>query len=288
MEKKIKNYFKKNVLVTTDWVSKNLSNPRIRLIESNEDICLYNTGHIPKAVHLNWYKDLQDTLIRDFIGVNEFAAICNKFGISNDTICVFYGDKANWWACYAFWVFKLFGHKNLKIMDGGRDKWINENKKLSLKLESYPYTNYKIPKHRFDHKIRIFYKEILKLIYKKSHYIIDVRSLDEYKGNIINMADYPQEGALRGGHIPGAKHIHWEQAVNKDSTFKSIEELKDIYNIKLLTKNPNDKIIVYCRIGERSSHTWFVLKYLLGIKNVFNYDGSWTEWGNLIKVPIEK
>mgnify|MGYP001773156282 CR=1 FL=1 len=277
------------VLVSTDWVLENLNNPKVRIVEVDEDVLLYDTGHIPGAVKIDWHTELNDPVTRDFIDEKKFEELCSNKGISNDTLVVFYGDKNNWWACYAFWVFKLFNHENCKIMDGGRKKWIDENKPLTKEIPSYPKTNYKA-NPRNDKEIRAFKDEILRLYREgklgKDVKLIDVRSEKEYTGELIHMPDYPQEGALRGGHIPTAINIPWGKNLKEDGTFKTVEELKQMYSKLGITEDK--EIIAYCRIGERSSLTWFVLKYLLGYKNVKNYDGSWTEWGNSVKVPIVK
>lgn len=273
------------VLVSTDWVLENINNPKIRIVEVNEDVLLYDTGHIPNAVKIDWHTELNDTVKRDYINEEQFEKLCSEKGISNDTTVVFYGDKNNWWAAYALWVFNLFGHELVKIMDGGRNKWIQEGKPLTKEVPQFPKTNYKAKK-RNDNLIRSFKDEIIEHI-KKGGILIDVRSLKEYTGELIHMPDYPQEGALRGGHIPTAINIPWATAVNEDSTFKSIEELRKIYKEKF-NITEDKEIITYCRIGERSAHTWFVLKYLLNYPKVKNYDGSWTEWGNSVRVPIVK
>lgn len=273
-------------LVTTAWVSEHLKDPDKRIIESNEDILLYDTGHLPGAVHIDWQRDLQDQTIRDYIDPEGFASLCSRNGITPDTTCIFYGDKANWWSCYALWVFRLFGHERVKIMDGGRDKWIEEGRPLTREVPLYPPTVYPVPKARRDDEIRAFYDQALAQS-RRSAPLIDVRSPGEFKGLVTHMPEYPQEGVLRGGHIPGAKSVPWKQAVNIDGTFKNASELQKIYQ-EDLGLNPDDEIIAYCRIGERSSHTWFVLNYLLGFKKVLNYDGSWTEWGNRVGAPIEK
>lgn len=277
------------VLVSTDWVLENLNNPQIRIVEVDEDVLLYDIGHIPNAVKIDWHIELNDPEERDFINQEQFEELCSKKGISNDTIVVFYGDKNNWWACYAFWVFKLFGHKDCKIMDGGRTKWINENKPLTKDVPSFLKTTYKA-NPRNDKDIRAFKDEILKMFEQgkigKEVKLVDVRSPQEYTGELIHMPDYPQEGALRGGHIPTALNIPWGKNLKEDGTFKSVEELKEMYQSLGIT--PDKEIIAYCRIGERSSLTWFVLKYLLEYPNVKNYDGSWTEWGNSVKTPIKK
>lgn len=278
-------YAHPEVLVSTDWVAEHLNDPNIRLVESNEDVLLYDTGHIPGAVNIDWHTDLNDPLIRDYIGPEQFAELMSRNGISPDTTVIFYGDKNNWWATYAFWVFQLFGHTNAKVMNGGRNKWIAEGRELSKERPSYPRTNYPVPT-RDDSKIRAFREQVLQH-QQSGKPLVDVRSPGEYRGELLHMADYPQEGALRGGHIPGARNVPWARAANADATFKSAEELRAIYEGEQGLK-PEDDIIAYCRIGERSSHTWFVLKYLLGYPNVRNYDGSWTEWGNAVRVPIEK
>ncbi|NIP26312.1 MAG: sulfurtransferase [Phycisphaerae bacterium] len=277
-------YAHPEALVSTDWVAENLNNPDIRLVESNEDILLYNTGHIPGAVHIDWVKDLNDPLIRDYVDGERFAQLMSANGIDKDTTVVFYGNKSNWWACYALWVFNLFGHTNCKIMNGGRDKWIAEGRELTTDIPSYPKTDYPVPT-RNDAPIRAFREDVLKHV-EAGGTLVDVRSPGEYNGTLLHMPDYPQEGALRGGHIPSAENIPWAQATNEDGTFKAPDELKALYEGKGVAGDKD--IVAYCRIGERSSHTWFVLTHLLGYKNVRNYDGSWTEWGNTVGLPIEK
>jgi thiosulfate/3-mercaptopyruvate sulfurtransferase len=280
------NYAHPEALVTTQWVAEHLSDSGLRLVESNEDILLYDTGHLQGAVHIDWRSDLQDQTIRDYIQPAEFAALCERHGISNDTTVVFYGDKSNWWACYALWTFRLFGHTKVKIMDGGRDKWIAEGRHLTRAVPHFPHGHYTPAAKRQDEEIRAFFDQTL------AHSnaglpLVDVRSPGEFRGEITHMPEYPQEGVLRGGHIPGAASVPWKTAVNEDSTFKSAVELRRIYEIEAgLAHDQN--VIAYCRIGERSSHTWFVLTYLLGYKNVRNYDGSWTEWGNRVGAPIER
>jgi thiosulfate/3-mercaptopyruvate sulfurtransferase len=279
------NYAKPEALVDTQWVLDHLNDPKVRIVESNEDILLYDQGHIPGAVMIDWVGDLNDKVRRDYLGREGFEALCSKKGIGNDTTVVFYGDKNNWWACYAFWVFQLFGHANAKILNGGRKKWIDEGRPVSKETPQYPATAYHA-QERADYKVRAFRDQVLTHVGEKRP-LVDVRSPKEYTGELLHMEAYPQEGALRGGHIPGAKSIPWAKAANDDGTFKSVEELKQLYEADNGLK-PDQNIIAYCRIGERSSHTWFVLTYLLGYPNVRNYDGSWTEWGNLVGAPIEK
>jgi thiosulfate/3-mercaptopyruvate sulfurtransferase len=278
-------YAHPEVLVSTDWVAEHLDDTdTIRIVESNEDILLYDTGHIPNAVKIDWVNDLQDQIVRDYVGKQKFAELCEERGIANDTTVVFYGDKNNWWACYAFWVFKLFGHEKCLIMDGGRKKWVEEDRPLTKEVPSFPETDY-TPQDA-DPRIRAFRDEVLDHL--EAHKpLVDVRSPEEYRGELTHMPDYPQEGAMRGGHIPGARNIPWSRAAEEDGTFKPREALEDIY-LEEHDLDPDTETIAYCRIGERSSHTWFVLTYLLGFDEVKNYDGSWTEWGNLVGVPIEK
>jgi len=273
-------------LVGTDWVADHLNDPNVRIIESNEDVLLYDTGHIPGAVHVDWRRDLNDQTVRDYIDPRGFADLASRIGITSDTTVVFYGDKSNWWACYALWVFTLFGHKDLRIVNGGRDKWISEKRDLTREVPSYPPTHYPVPPSRADDKIRAFYDEALEQS-KAGKPLIDVRSPGEFKGEITHMPEYPQEGVLRGGHVPAAKSVPWKTAARDDGTFKTVEELRKIY-IDNLGFDPSEHTVVYCRIGERSSHTWFVLTKLLGFEDVKNYDGSWTEWGNKVRAPIQK
>lgn len=271
-------------LVETDWVAAHLNDPSVRIVESNEDPLLYETGHIPGAVKVDWFTTLQHPLRRDFIDQSGFEALCSELGISNDTTVVFYGDKHNWFACYAFWLFAYYGHQHLKIMNGGRAKWVAEGRPLTKEIPTYARTVYhaKSP----DPSVRAFREDVFRQM-ELGLPLIDVRSPQEYTGELLHMPGYPQEGAQRGGHIPGAVNIPWAQAVNpEDSTFKPPEELRQLFESRGIT--PDKEVIAYCRIGERSSLTWFVLKYLLGYPYVRNYDGSWTEWGNLVNAPIEK
>lgn len=280
------NYVHPEVLVDAAWVEAHRNDPKVRIIESNEDILLYDTGHIPGAVHIDWRRDLQDPVMRDYISPGAFAELCRSHGISPDTTCVFYGDKSNWWACYALWAFRLFGHDKVKILNGGRDKWIAEKRPLTREKPSYSRSDYPTPTERKDHEIRAFANEALAQSQQRKP-LIDVRSPGEFVGEITHMPEYPQEGVLRGGHIPHACSVPWKTAVNDDGTFKSADDLKKIYTEGCKLK-PDEDIVVYCRIGERSSHTWFVLTYLLGYDKVRNYDGSWTEWGNQVRAPIER
>jgi thiosulfate/3-mercaptopyruvate sulfurtransferase len=278
-------YANPDVLVTTDWVAEHVDDPNVRIVESDEDVLLYDIGHVPGAVKIDWVTDLNDHVRRDYLDKEGFEKLLSEKGISNDSLVVFYGDKNNWWACYAFWVFQLFGHSQAVVMDGGRAKWIAEDRPLEKDVPSYPTTEYKA-RERADFKIRAFRDQVLAHVQSRLP-LVDVRSAGEYSGDLLHMADYPQEGALRGGHIPGAKNIPWGRAVAEDGTFKTADELRAIYEEEQ-GLSPEQNVVAYCRIGERSSHTWFVLTYLLGYPSVRNYDGSWTEWGNLVGVPIEK
>lgn len=279
-------YAHPEAIVSTEWVAAHLADPNVRIIESNEDVLLYDTGHIRGAVHVDWRRDLNDQTVRDYLDPKRFAELLGRIGVTPETTIVFYGDKSNWWACYALWVFSLFGHKDLRILNGGRDKWIAEKRELVREVPKYAQTQYPVPPLRDDETIRAFYDETLAQS-QAGKPLIDVRSPGEFKGEITHMPEYPQEGVLRGGHVPGAKSVPWKTAANDDGTFKSVEELKRIYVDNLAFK-PGEPTVVYCRIGERSSHTWFVLTKLLGFPYVKNYDGSWTEWGNRVRSPIQK
>jgi thiosulfate/3-mercaptopyruvate sulfurtransferase len=280
-----KGYAHPEMLVSTQWAAEHLDDPNVRIVESDEDVLLYDIGHVPNAVKIDWVEDLNDPLIRDYLDPEHFARLMSEKGISPDTTVVFYGDKNNWWACYALWVFGLFGHENAKIMDGGRLKWEAEGRPMTQEVPSFPRTDYPVP-NRDDSKIRAFREEVMEHLEKRGS-LVDVRSPGEYSGELLHMPDYPQEGALRGGHIPGAANVPWARAVREDGTFKGTDELKEIYEGEA-GLSESDDVIAYCRIGERSSHTWFVLRYLLGYDNVRNYDGSWTEWGNAVRAPIER
>jgi len=280
------NYAHPEALVSTEWVAAHTSDPKVRIVESNEDQLLYSSGHIPNAVEIDWVSDLNDQIKRDYLQREDFETLMRKKGISNDSTVILYGDKSNWWACYAFWIFKLFGHKDVRIMNGGRLKWEKENRPLTKDKSAVVTSNYQAPE-RDDTRYRAFRDQVL-LHIKAKLPLVDVRSPQEFTGEKLHMEGYPNEGALRGGHIPGAKSVPWARAINpEDGSFKSPEELRAIYETEQ-GLNPNQDIIAYCRIGERSSHTWFALHYLLGYSKVRNYDGSWTEWGNLVGVPIEK
>ncbi len=278
-----KHYAHPEYLVDTDWVVKHLDDPKVRIVESDEDFLLYETGHIPGSVKVDWFTTLQDPVRRDFLSKEAFEQLNSILGIAKDTTVVFYGDKSNWFATYAFWLWQYYGHTNAKIMNGGRAKWEKEGRPLTNEAPEYPHTQYHAKEPVKD--IRAFREDVFKQI-QAGNPLVDVRSPKEYSGELLHMPNYPQEGATRGGHIPGAANIPWSQAASEDGTFKSPEELEELYLGKGIT--PDKDIIAYCRIGERSSHTWFVLKYLLGYPKVRNYDGSWTEWGNLVEAPIEK
>ncbi len=279
-------YARPDVLVSTEWVAQHHQDANLRIIESNEDPLLYASGHIAGAVQVDWTHDLNDALRRDYLNKAGFEALMARIGVTPETLVIFYGDKNNWWATYAFWVFQLFGHSNAKVMDGGRAKWEREGRPLTREVPSYPATQYAAP-DRDDTQIRAFRDEVLQHS-NAGKPLIDVRSVAEYTGERLHMPDYPNEGALRGGHIPGAKNVPWSKAVNTDDgTFRPADELRALYE-QQQGLSPDKDVVTYCRIGERSSHTWFVLKYLLGYPSVRNYDGSWTEWGNLVGVPIER
>ena len=271
-------------LVGTSWVASHLNDPAVRIVESDEDYLLYDSSHIPNTAKVDWFTTLQHPLRRDFLSKADFEKLCGELGIQDDTTVVFYGDKSNWFATYALWLFQYYGHDNVRIMNGGRTKWVQEKRPLTKDVPTFPRTDYKAKDP--NPRLRAFRDQVFQHI-DGNMPLVDVRSPKEYSGELLHMPNYPQEGATRGGHIPGAVNIPWSQAVNEaDSTFKTVEELHALYEGKGIT--PDSEIIAYCRIGERSSHTWFVLTYLLGYPKVRNYDGSWTEWGNLVNAPIEK
>ncbi len=282
----VQQYANPEVLVETEWVGKNLNDTRLRIVEVDYDRTTnYDAGHIPGAVLIDWKIDLNDPVTRDILSRGQLENLLSRSGISNDTTMVLYGDLNNWFATFAFWIFKYYGIEKVKLMNGGRKKWLLENRPLSKDIPSYPRTDFRVSQP--DETLRV-YMDYLKLAIKmKDKVLIDVRSPKEYSGEILAPPEYPSEQAQRGGHIPGAKNIPWSQAINeKDGTFKAKKELEELYVPKGIT--PDKEVITYCRIGERSSHTWFVLKYLLGYHNVKNYDGSWSEWGNSVRAPVEK
>jgi thiosulfate/3-mercaptopyruvate sulfurtransferase len=272
-------------LVTTSWLAHHLDDESLVVVESDEDVLLYDTGHIPGAIKVDWHTELNDQLTRDYLDAEGFARLCQAKGIGRDDTIVFYGDNFNWWAAYALWVFSLFGHADVRLLDGGRAKWVAEGRELVKEVPQRAPSDYPVVV-RDDDLIRAFRDEVLSHV-AAGKPLVDVRSPGEYTGELLHMPDYPQEGALRGGHIPGALSKPWKQAANDDATFKPVGELRRIYADELGLR-ASDDIIAYCRIGERSSHTWFVLTHLLGYPMVRNYDGSWTEWGNLVRAPIAR
>jgi thiosulfate/3-mercaptopyruvate sulfurtransferase len=278
---KFAGYAHPEALVSTEWLSAHLANPDVIVVESDEDVLLYEIGHIPGSVKVDWHTDLNDPVVRDYIQGEAFSQLLGSRGITRETTVVIYGDKSNWWAAYALWVFKLFGHPDVRLLDGGRDKWIAEGRELTTEQPELHAVVYPVIE-RDDAPIRAYLADTLAHIGKP---MIDVRSPEEYSGERTHMPAYPEEGALRGGHIPGAASVPWSRAANEDGSFRSRPELEDIY-LNGAGLKPGDDVIAYCRIGERSSHTWFVLNYLLGFTGVRNYDGSWTEWGSAVRVPI--
>ncbi|MEK9500015.1 sulfurtransferase [Gaopeijia maritima] len=278
-------YARPESLVSTDWLAERLDAPDLVIVESDEDVLLYDTGHIPGAVKIDWHMDLNDPLTRDYLDAEAFAELMASKGIGRDTTVVFYGDNFNWWAAYALWVFTLFGHPDVRLLDGGRKKWVAEGRPLTTDVPERPRSEYPVVERR-DEPIRAFRDDVMGHV-EGGGALVDVRSPQEFSGELLHMPDYPQEGSLRGGHIPGANNVPWKRAANDDGTFRSAEELKAIYQGEL-GLSPGDPVVAYCRIGERSSHTWFVLRHLLGFDDVRNYDGSWTEWGNLVRAPIER
>ena len=271
-------------LVTTSWLAERLDDPNIVVAESDEDVLLYETGHIPGAVKIDWHADLNDPVDRDYVNADAFAELMRAKGITRDTTIVFYGDNFNWWAAYAMWVCSLFGHADVRLLDGGRQKWAAEGRELTRVLPEPARTDYPVVA-RDDATIRAFKEDVL--AHLGNGRLVDVRSPGEYSGELTHMPDYPQEGAIRGGHIPTADSVPWKTAANDDGTFRTADELRRIYQ-ESKGLSPADDVIAYCRIGERSSHTWFVLTHLLGFEKVRNYDGSWVEWGNAVRVPIER
>lgn len=280
-------YAHPEVLVDTDWVAANLTRPDLRVFEVDEDVLLYHQGHVPGALKLDWLTELQRADVRDFIGPAGFASLMEAKGLGNDTTVILYGDKSNWWAAYAFWFFKYCGHRDVRLMNGGRQKWVAEGRPLETAVPPVARGSY-APSYQ-DASIRAFAPDVMKHLLSVARgrgALVDVRSEAEYTGERLHMPDYPQEGALRGGHIPGAVSVPWSLAANADGTFKSAAELAAVYEGAGVSRHHD--VVAYCRIAERSSHTWFVLRYLLGYPRVRNYDGSWTEWGNLVGAPITR
>ena len=278
-----KGYAHPNVLVSTPWLAERLGDPSLRLLECNEDVLLYSLEHIPGAQRIDWHTDLNDAQQRDYVGRAAFEALLRKLGIDENTTVIFYGDKNNWWAAYAFWVFALFGFENMRLLDGGRAKWIAEQRPLTTEVPHFAPSRYDASE-RHDAGIRAFFHET-RAHSESRKPLIDVRSPQEYSGETLHMPDYPQEGALRGGHVPGARSVPWARAAESDGTFKDAVALRAIYEDEIGLSRTDD-VVTYCRIGERSAHTWFVLTHLLGFQRVRNYDGSWTEWGNAVRAPI--
>jgi thiosulfate/3-mercaptopyruvate sulfurtransferase len=278
-----KEYAHPERLVSTQWLADHLGQDGLVVVESDEDVLLYDTGHIPGSVKVDWHNDLNDPLTRDYVDGARFAEVLGQRGIGRDTTVVIYGDKNNWWAAYALWVFSLFGHEDVRLLDGGRAKWIAEGRELTRDVPTPAPVDYPVIE-RDDSVIRAFRDQVLAHLGQP---LVDVRSPGEYSGELLHMPDYPQEGAVRGGHIPGAKSVPWARAAAEDGTFKNRADLEAIY-LQEQGLKPTDDVVAYCRIGERSSHTWFVLTHLLGFEKVRNYDGSWTEWGNAVRVPVEK
>lgn len=279
-----KGYTHPEALVDADWVQSHLTDPTIRLIEVDVDTTAYEQGHIPGAVGFNWQKELQDQVVRAPVSKKQLEELLRRAGVANDTTIILYGDNNNWFAAWALWILKYYGHSDVRLLDGGRVKWLADKRELTTDVPSYQRTSYTVQAPRSD--IRTFRDQILLSLGQNRFALVDVRSPGEYSGELIAPAHLPQEGAQRGGHIPGAANIPWSMAVREDGTFKPADELRALYEGKGIT--PEKEVVAYCRIGERSSHTWFVLHYLLGYPTVRNYDGSWTEWGSLIGVPIEK
>jgi thiosulfate/3-mercaptopyruvate sulfurtransferase len=272
-----------NVLVTTEWVAQHAKDAAVRVVEVDVDTTAYEQGHVPGAIAWNWTTELCDTVVRDIVPKDKLEALLGKSGVGNDTTIVLYGDNNNWFAAWAFWQLKIYGHEDVRIMDGGRKKWLGETRELSTDKPEVKTTTYKAKAP--DNSIRAFLPEVQQALNAKSASLVDVRSPQEFTGEILAPPGLP-ETCQRGGHIPGAKSIPWAKACNDDGTFKSSDELQRLYGEQGIVGNK--PVIAYCRIGERSSHTWFVLKYLLGFNDVKNYDGSWTEWGNLVGAPVEK
>jgi thiosulfate/3-mercaptopyruvate sulfurtransferase len=279
-----RNGYAKPVLVSTHWLAEHLGDDGIVVAEVDENPDLYDEGHIPAAVKLHWREDLQDPVERDLVDRETFERLLAERGISNETTLILYGDKNNWFAAYAYWYLKIYGHADVRILDGGRQKWIDEGRALAVEIMPPPAATYSAPER--DESIRAFRDQVREWLGTDDHALVDVRSPGEFAGELIAPPGYEQEGAQRGGHIPTAQSIPWATAVRDDGTFRPADELRDLYGTRGVT--PDKEITAYCRIGERSAHTWFVLRELLGYDSVRNYDGSWTEWGNLVDVPIER
>jgi len=277
-------YAHPEVLVEPQWLEAHLSDPTVRIVEANEDPALYDQAHIPQAVRLHWKNDLQDPIVRDWLSQDRFGRLLGELGISRDNTVVFYGDKNNWFATYTFWLFKYYGHRDVRVLNGGRDRWLREHRKTSTEVPRFAPTTYQAQAP--DQTIRAFRDEVLRQVGTPTVALVDVRSPAEFSGELLAPPAYPQEGAQRGGHIPGARNIPWTQNVREDGTFKDADDLRRLYDNQGVRSEQD--VVAYCRIGERSSLTWFTLKYLLGFDRVKNYDGSWTEWGSLVGVPIER
>jgi thiosulfate/3-mercaptopyruvate sulfurtransferase len=276
--------YAKEVLVTTDWLAEHLNDDNVVVAEVDEEPDLYEEGHISGAFKLHWREDLEDPVERDIVDRETFEQLMGRLGIGNDTMLVLYGDKNNWFAAYAYWYLKIYGHQDVRILDGGRQKWIDDGREFTTDAPSTTGTTYSAQER--DESIRAYRDQVREWLGAEGHALVDVRSPGEYAGELIAPPGYEQEGAQRGGHIPTAQSIPWATAVADDGTFKAADELREIYGQKGVT--PETEVVAYCRIGERSAHTWFVLRELLGYEKVRNYDGSWTEWGNLVDVPIER
>ena len=285
VEKPATEYAEPNVLVTTEWLAENLTNPTVRILEIDVDPTkAFELGHIKGAALIDWGKDLNDPVKRDVVDKKGFEALLSKFGVTKETTVVLYGDFNNWFAAFGFWLFKIYGFEDVKLLNGGRKKWADEEREYVTETSTFTPSEYTAEEP--DWSLRTYLPQVKNIIGKPDWGLVDVRSEPEFTGEITAPPELTNEGARVGGHIPGAQNISWSKAVNEDGTFKSRQELEELYNGYGITSDKS--IVAYCRIGERSSHSWFVLKYLLGFKNVVNYDGSWSEWGNAVGVPVEK